>query len=158
MDSSVTSGTGGDATLFVIDSMLPLADFKKRNSRKNNGAAVSQLPKLWTVLLRVRNCGFCGTWLAWLRRFEIGSHNRPPIGADPITSLVPSFSVAALVTLGRALERPGPDDPSLGDFGDLTDSGRSQITKLEQKEMYAEEVIKMSRCFTRSSLIRVQWT
>jgi hypothetical protein len=39
-------------------------------------------PNGGTVLLPVRNRGFLHVWLACWERFEIGSYDRGPIGAD----------------------------------------------------------------------------
>src|SRR5690349_19684083 len=66
-------------------------------------------PNAGTVLLPVRNRGFLRLFLACWKRFEIGSYNRRAIGAVARSvSMVLSISVAALVTLSRALGRPGP--------------------------------------------------
>jgi hypothetical protein len=96
-------------------------------------------------LLRVRNRGFWRAGLAWWERFEIGSYDRAPIGADARSvSMVLSFSVAALVTLSRALGRPGP----MILFRRVPRSDRlrpiSNHSTSKQKEFYDQEVVKES--------------
>jgi hypothetical protein len=60
----------------------------------------------------VRNRGFSRVWLAGWERFEIGSYDRGPIGADARSvSMVLSFFGCRISDIGPSPWTARPDDP-----------------------------------------------